>query len=59
VISSYLLTCYLANSLPIIGVGLLSRVSSLPVASNAFAATIALLALGALLVGARYAPRRE
>ena len=59
VISSYLLTCYLANSLPIIGVGLLSRVSSLPVASNAFAATIALLALGALLVGARYSPQQE
>jgi len=59
VISSYLMTCYLANSLPVIGVGILSSVSSLPLASYAFAATIALLAFAALAVGLRYAPNRD
>src|SRR5207248_10990546 len=44
VISTYLLTCYLSNSLPIIGVGMLSQACGLSVASYLFAATIVLLA---------------
>src|SRR5437763_9644676 len=56
VISSYLLTCYLANSLPIIGVGVLAGVSGLPVASYVFAATIVLLAVAAVVIGIKYPP---
>jgi predicted MFS family arabinose efflux permease len=56
VLSAYLLTCYLANSLPIIGVGVLSRISSLPVASYVFAATIVFLAAAAFAVGVKYRP---
>ena len=56
-VSAFLLVCYIANSLPVIGVGLLSRVVSASVAHMAFAALLAALAVVACVVGRRYAPQ--
>jgi len=57
VISSYLITMYLGNSVPVIGVGLLTQVEG-PLAAHAtFAAVIATFALAAILVGVRYGPK--
>ena len=50
-ISSYLLVCYSANSLPIIGVGLLSLAVSAQTAHLVFAILLALLGLLAGVVG--------
>ncbi|MFZ2004278.1 MAG: MFS transporter [Stellaceae bacterium] len=49
VVSSYLIAVYLGNSVPIIGVGVLSAATSSAVAHAAFAAVIAALAVAALL----------
>jgi MFS family permease len=58
VISSYLVACYLGNSLPVIGIGLLSAWSGPAAAHVVFAVLITLLAAAALATGIRYAPRR-
>jgi MFS family permease len=55
VISTYLLCCYVGNSVPVIGVGVLSTLSTPVVASSAFATTIALFAIVALLTGVKFA----
>ena len=57
VVSSYLLAGFAGNSLPIIGVGLLSGVIGTTLASASFAATIALCVLAALIIGYKHAPR--
>ncbi len=57
VISSYMIACYLGNSVPVIGVGVLSTLWGNAIAHDVFAATIAALAAIALLTGSRYAPR--
>jgi MFS family permease len=57
VLSSYLIACYLGNSLPVIGVGVLSMLWGHALAYAIFAATIAVLAVIALITGWRYAPR--
>jgi sugar phosphate permease len=49
VVSSYLISVYLGNSVPIIGVGLLSARTNLLMAHAVFATVIAALALAALL----------
>jgi MFS family permease len=59
VVSSYLLVCYSANSLPVIGVGLLSLAVGAPSAHRVFAIAIAAPALIACITGLRYAPRAE
>jgi MFS family permease len=51
--ASYILCCYAGNSLPIVGIGLLSSVVSSLIADTSFAALIAGLALLALITGAR------
>jgi len=56
VISSYLMVCYLANSLPVIGVGLLSQSLGANAAHRIFAAALCALALGAAAIGWRYLP---
>ncbi len=48
VISSYLVACYLGNSLPVIGIGVLSRFTAPDTANVIFAAVVALCALAAL-----------
>jgi MFS family permease len=55
VVSAYLLVCYCANSLPIIGVGLLSLAVKPPVAHLAFAVVLAVLGISACTVGLRTA----
>jgi MFS family permease len=53
-VSSYLLVCYTANSLPVIGVGLLSLAVAPPTAHLWFAALLALLAMVACATGWKY-----
>jgi hypothetical protein len=50
-LSSFLLVCYTANSLPIVGVGALSQVVSAEAAHRIFAVVLALLGLIAVAVG--------
>jgi MFS family permease len=58
VVSSYLIAVYLGNSLPIIGIGLLSDMVSSLAAHIAFAVGIGLLAAVAFATGMKYAPRQ-
>lgn len=50
-VSAYLLVCYTANSIPVFGVGLLSRLAGASSAHVAFAALLAALAVIACIVG--------
>jgi predicted MFS family arabinose efflux permease len=56
VVSSYLVACFAGNSLPVIGIGLLSAASSALIAHVTFAAVITVLAGIATLAGIKYAP---
>ncbi len=51
VVSSYLLMCYLGNSLPVLGVGLLTTALSAPTAHEVFAIVVAALAATATVTG--------
>jgi MFS family permease len=55
-VSSYLLVCYSANSLPVIGVGLLSLLVSIATAHRVFAAVLVALATLACAIGLRHLP---
>jgi MFS family permease len=57
-VSSYLLVCYTANSLPVIGVGLLSLVVSAVSAHLAFAVLLAVLSAVACATGWKFLPRQ-
>jgi hypothetical protein len=57
-VSSYLLVCYTANSLPVIGVGLLSLAVSAVSAHLAFALLLAVLSVIACATGWRFLPRQ-
>jgi hypothetical protein len=57
VVSCYLVACYIGNSIPVIGVGVLSTYWSPTAADAAFAATVAAFAVAALIVGIRFIPR--
>ncbi|HJT99179.1 MAG TPA: MFS transporter [Rhodanobacteraceae bacterium] len=57
VVSSYLLVCYSANAIPVIGVGLLALVVSPENAHRVFAAVLAALALLACAIAARHLKR--
>jgi MFS family permease len=57
VVSSYYLTMFLGNSLPVIGVGIVTAVANRAVASVAFAVMIAALAVAACVAGWKYTPR--
>ncbi len=56
VVSSYFVACFSGNSIPVIGVGLLTELASPIVASTVFACIIAVCAGGAALIGMRYIP---
>ena len=56
-VSSYLLVCYSANSLPVIGVGVLSLPLGPENAHRVFAIVLVALASLACAIGLRYAPR--
>ena len=58
VVASYFVICFSGNSVPVIGVGVISHLSGALAASETFAVTIAVLALVALFTSTRYAPRR-
>jgi hypothetical protein len=49
VVASYLSAGFIGNSIPIIGVGVLASAAGFQIASAAFAGTIAVFALGALV----------
>ncbi len=51
VVSTYLLMCYLGNSLPVLGVGLLATALQPPTAHQVFAIVVAALAVTAVLTG--------
>jgi predicted MFS family arabinose efflux permease len=57
-VSSYLLVCYTANSLPVIGVGLLSLAVSAVSAHLAFAVLLGMLSVIACAIGWRFVPRQ-
>ena len=57
VVSSYLVAVYLGNSLPIIGIGLMSEVAGTLTAHVVFAVVIGLIAAMALAVGLKYPPQ--
>ncbi|RXT50430.1 MFS transporter [Bradyrhizobium betae] len=54
VISTYFICCFLGNALPVIGIGVLSSLTSSTVASLVFAVTIAAFAVIALVFGLKY-----
>jgi len=58
VISTYLICCYVGNSLPVIGVGVISTLEGPIVASSAFAITIGLFVVAALISGTARSARR-
>lgn len=58
VVSSYLLVCFTANSLPVVGVGLLSQAIGSEAAHRTFAIVLAALAVIACVMGLRYAPKK-
>jgi Major Facilitator Superfamily len=58
VVSSYLVTCFIGNSLPVIGVGVLTAVSSSVLATTVFAVVTGLIAIAAFFIGRKYTPSR-
>ena len=57
VVSSYMIFCYLGNSVPVIGIGLLSGIVGSMAAHSIFAGVVAGLAIIGLVTGVRYAPK--
>jgi MFS family permease len=57
VVSSYLIALFAGNSVPVIGIGLLSAATSSLIAHATFAAVITALAGIAMLTGIKYAPQ--
>lgn len=58
VVSTYLLVCYGANALPVLGVGLLAPALGPAAAHRIFALVLAIAAAIACAIGWRFAPRR-
>jgi hypothetical protein len=58
VISSFLIACYVGNSVPVVGVGLLAGLTSSMRAHIIFALVVAGFAVAGLMVGMKYAPAR-
>jgi MFS family permease len=58
VVSTFLLVCYTANAIPVIGVGLLALAIGPENAHRVFAGVLAALGIVACAIGARYLPRR-
>ena len=59
VVSTYYLVTFIGNSLPVIGVGIITAASSRLVANVVFAVTIATLAIAALSTGLKYRPHSQ
>jgi hypothetical protein len=56
VVSSYLVVCFAGNSLPVIGIGVVSAMAGSLIADVSFAGVITVLAGIAFLTGIKYAP---
>jgi MFS family permease len=54
VVSAYFICCFLGNALPVIGIGVLSTLTSSTAAGLVFATTIAVFAVVALVFGLKY-----
>jgi MFS family permease len=59
IISTYYLITFVGNSLPVIGVGIITSAASRLAASISFAATIAILATAALVTGYKFRPQSQ
>jgi MFS family permease len=59
IVSSYLMMCYLGNSIPVLGVGLLATALSPPSAHGIFAVVVAALAVTAIVTGVLARKREE
>jgi len=55
-VAAYLLVCYTANALPVIGVGLLSTATSPELAHRAFAGALVVITGAACAIGLKHAP---
>lgn len=53
-VSSYMIACFLGNSVPVIGIGVLSGMLGADVATRVFAVTVAAFAVCGLFAGLRY-----
>ncbi len=58
-VSLYLVICFIGNSIPVIGVAIVSRSAGPVVASETFAGVMVAIALIAFVTGLRFAPRRQ
>jgi MFS family permease len=56
VVSTYFVTGFVGNSLPVVGVGAVESLATPLIASTSFACMIAIFAVVGLIVGAKYAP---
>jgi hypothetical protein len=59
VVSSYLVAVYAGNSVPVIGIGLLSTITASLVAHEVFAVVIMVLAVAAFAAGVKYSPQQD
>jgi MFS family permease len=59
VLSSFMIACFLGNSLPVVGVALLSQATSGATAQFAFAGMVTVLAIVAFATGWRWVPKDE
>ena len=58
VVSSYLIACYAGNSVPVVGIGLISQIASSMTAHLIFAVVIDTFAVVGLVTGVKYAPKQ-
>ena len=58
VVSSYMVACFVGNSIPVIGVGVMTTVWNALLASIVFAGFIGVFAVAAIIVGVRYIPKQ-
>jgi MFS family permease len=56
VVSSYLIACYLGNSVPVVGIGFLSRLTTSMTSHLVFGAVVAVFAAVGLFAGIKYPP---
>lgn len=54
VVSTYFIACFVGNSVPVIGVGVLTTLSNAVIAGEAFATTLGVLVIAALIAAAKY-----
>lgn len=59
VISTYMIACYLGNSVPVVGIGLLSGITSSMTAHIIFAAVVAAFAMIGLITGIKYGGKQQ